>query len=166
MGVHSDPASELRQRGIYVTAPRLAVLRAVGAQPHIAAEHVVQAVRTEIGAVSRQAVYDTLNTLTEHGLLRRIQPIGSPARYEDRTADNHHHLVCRTCGTVVDVDCAVGARPCLTADDDHGFDIDEADVTYWGYCPDCRHDTTQPIPPSHHQPHHQPHHPPHQQGET
>lgn len=148
--MHPDPAALLRERSIYVTAPRLAVLRAVGAQPHIAAEAVVQAVRAEIGSVSRQAVYDTLNTLTEHGLLRRIQPIGSPARYEDRTADNHHHLVCRSCGKVVDIDCAVGARPCLTAGDDHGFDIDEADVTYWGYCPDCRHGAAEPVPPSHH----------------
>lgn len=134
-----DPATSLREQGIYVTAPRLAVLRAVADQPHATAEELVRVVRDQIGSVSRQSVYDTLNTLTDRGLLRRIQPIGSSARYEARTGDNHHHLVCRSCGRVVDVDCAVGERPCLAASDHHGFDIDEADVTYWGYCPDCQH---------------------------
>ncbi len=137
-----DPAAALRQRGLSVTAQRLAVLRAVATQPHATADAVEQAVRAEIGAISRQAVYDALHTLTRHGLLRRIEPMGSPARYETRTGDNHHHLICRSCGRVVDVDCAVGARPCLTANDDHGFVIDEAEVTYWGLCPDCRHDPT------------------------
>lgn len=134
----TDPAAALRAQGVYVTAQRLAVLRAVAARPHATAESLVEAVRAEIGTVSRQAVYDTLNTLTERGLLRRIQPMGSPARYEDRTADNHHHLVCRSCGRLVDVDCAVGERPCLTPSDDHGFEIDEAEIIYWGHCPDCR----------------------------
>lgn len=133
-----DPAAALRAHGIYVTAQRLAVLRAVRAQPHATADAVVQTVRDEIGTVSRQAVYDTLNTLTDLGVLRRIQPMGSPARYETRAGDNHHHLICRSCGLVEDVDCAVGARPCLTASDDHGFEIDEAEVIYWGVCPACQ----------------------------
>jgi Fur family ferric uptake transcriptional regulator len=133
-----DPAAALREHGIYVTAQRLAVMHAVAAAPHGTADAIVQAVRDEIGAVSRQAVYDTLNTLTTLGLLRRIQPMGSPARYENRTGDNHHHVICRTCGRVEDVDCAVGSRPCLTANDDHGFAIDEAEVVYWGDCPTCR----------------------------
>lgn len=128
----------LRAHGIYVTAQRLAVLRAVHQTPHITADEVLQGVRAEIGAISRQSVYDTLNTLSDRGLLRRIQPMGSPARFEDRTGDNHHHLVCRVCGRVVDVDCAIGARPCLAASDDHGFEIDEAEVLHWGRCPECR----------------------------
>jgi Fur family ferric uptake transcriptional regulator len=135
--VLSDPATALRAQGIYVTAQRLAVLRAIDAQPHAAADTVIRSVRDEIGAVSRQSVYDTLNTLTDLGLLRRIQPMGSPARYESRTGDNHHHLICRACGRVEDVDCVVGMRPCLTASDDHGFTIDEAEVIFWGTCPDC-----------------------------
>lgn len=132
-----DPTQLLRDHGLHVTAPRLAVLRAVTAHPHSTADTVVDAVRAEIGTVSRQAVYDTLNVFADKGLLRRIQPMGSPARFECRVGDNHHHLICRQCGTVVDIDCAVGARPCLTADDDHGFVIDEAEVLYWGRCPDC-----------------------------
>jgi Fur family ferric uptake transcriptional regulator len=132
------PADLLRQHGLQVTAQRLAVLRAVAARPHGTADDVAEAVRTEIGAISRQAVYDALAALVDKGLLRRIQPAGSPTRYERRVGDNHHHLVCRTCGRVDDVDCAVGARPCLEAADDHGYEIDEAEVVYWGRCPACR----------------------------
>jgi len=134
----SDPAAVLRQHGLQVTAQRLAVLRAVAIQPHGTADDIEEVVRAEIGAISRQAVYDALGTLTENGLIRRIQPARSAARYEDRVDDNHHHLVCRSCGRTVDVDCAVGSRPCLDAADDHGFTIDEAEVIYWGYCPTCQ----------------------------
>lgn len=133
----ADPADLLRQHGIQVTAQRLAVLRAVSAQPHITADAVAEVVRAEIGAISRQSVYDALGVLVEKGLLRRIQPVGSPARFENRVGDNHHHLICRICGRVVDVDCAVGSAPCLTAADDQGFEIDEAEVAYWGRCPEC-----------------------------
>ena len=138
--MHADPANLLREKGIYVTGPRLAVLRVVGAQPHATAEDLLQVVRGEIGSISRQSVYGTLNTLTGFNLLRRIQPMGSPARYETRTGDNHHHLICRRCGCVEDVDCAVGERPCLTASEAHGFDVHEAEVIYWGHCPNCRQD--------------------------
>lgn len=127
----------MRQHGLQVTAQRLAVLRAVAAHPHSAADDIDKVVRAELGAVSRQAVYDALGTLTEKGLLRRIQPAGSPARYEDRVGDNHHHLICRTCNRMVDVDCAVGYTPCLTAADDSGYEIDEAEVIFWGRCPQC-----------------------------
>ena len=120
-----------------MTAQRLAVLRAVSGQPHITADAVAEAVRSEIGAISLQSVYDALSLLVAEGLIRRIQPSGSAARFEDRVGDNHHHLICRTCGRVVDVDCAVGAAPCLTAIDDRGYEIDEAEVAYWGRCPDC-----------------------------
>jgi Fur family ferric uptake transcriptional regulator len=120
-----------------VTAQRLAVLRAVAAQPHIPADAVAEAVRAEIGAISLQSVYDALGVLAAEGLIRRIQPAGSTARFEDRVGDNHHHLICRTCGRMVDVDCAVGAAPCLTAIDDRGYEIEEAEVVYWGRCPDC-----------------------------
>ncbi len=133
-----DLAALLRQHGVQVTAQRLAVLRAVSGRPHGTADDVEEVVRADIGAISRQAVYDALGTLTEKGIIRRIQPARSPARYEDRVDDNHHHLVCRTCGRTVDVDCAVGSRPCLEAADDHGFTIDEAEVIYWGTCPACR----------------------------
>ena len=132
-----DPAQALRDRGIQVTAQRLAVLRVVSEHPHTSADAVADAVRTEIGAISLQSVYDALNLLVTEGLIRRIQPAGSPARFEDRVGDNHHHLVCRVCGRVVDVDCAVGAAPCLSASNDHGYEIDEAEVAYWGRCPDC-----------------------------
>lgn len=128
----------LRDRGVQVTAQRLAVLRAVSSRPHGTADDIEDLVRSEIGAISRQAVYDALGILTEKGLIRRIQPARSPARYEDRIDDNHHHLVCRSCGLTIDVDCAVGAKPCLQPSDDHGFTIDEAEVVYWGCCPDCR----------------------------
>ncbi len=133
-----DPAALLRAHGLHVTAQRLAVLRAVADRPHGTADTVVDAVRADIGSISKQSVYDALGVLTDRGVIRRIQPLGSPARYEDRVGDNHHHLVCRGCGTVLDVDCAVGAVPCLTAADDHGFEIDEAEVLYWGRCPACR----------------------------
>ena len=133
----TDPAGILRQRGIQVTAQRLAVLRAVSSQPHITADAVAEAVRAEIGAISLQSVYDALGVLVAERLIRRIQPAGSPARFEDRVGDNHHHLICRVCGRVVDIDCAVGSAPCLTASDDNGYEIDEAEVAYWGRCPDC-----------------------------
>jgi Fur family ferric uptake transcriptional regulator len=132
-----DPHELLRRHGLQVTAQRLAVLRAVSERPHATTDEVVRGVRAEIGAVSRQAVYDALAAFTAQRLLRRIEPAGSPARYETRTGDNHHHLICRTCQRTVDVDCAVGHAPCLTAGDDAGFEIDEAEVIYWGRCPDC-----------------------------
>ena len=133
----TDPSEILRDRGLRVTAQRLAVLRTVSTTPHVTADAVAQTVRGEIGSVSVQAVYDALAILTEKGLLRRIQPAGSPARYENRVGDNHHHLICRVCERMVDVDCAVGDAPCLTAVEDSGFEIDEAEVVYWGRCPDC-----------------------------
>src|SRR5215813_13614568 len=133
----ADLAELLRQHGLQVTAQRLAVLRAVSGQPHITADHVAEVVRAEIGAISLQSVYDALSVLVADGLIRRIQPAGSAARFEDRVGDNHHHLICRICGRVVDVDCAVGAAPCLKAVDDKGYEIDEAEVAYWGRCPDC-----------------------------
>ena len=132
-----SPETVLRESGLQVTAQRLAVLRAVSEHPHATADDVLEAARAEIGAISRQSVYDTLGLLAEKGLVRRIQPVGSPALFEDRVADNHHHLVCRTCATVIDVDCAVGETPCLTAADRMGFVVDEAEVTYWGHCPQC-----------------------------
>jgi len=135
--VIADPADLLRQHGIQVTAQRLAVFRAVSAQPHITADGVAEVVRTEIGAISRQSVYDALGTLADNGLIRRIQPAASPARFEDRIGDNHHHVICRVCGRMADVDCAVGSAPCLTAADDMGYEIDEAEVIYWGRCPEC-----------------------------
>ena len=137
METPADPAQMLRQHGLQVTAQRLAVMRAVSKSPHGTADDIEVVVRSEIGAISRQAVYDALGTLTDKGLIRRIQPARSPARYEDRIDDNHHHLVCRACGRMVDVDCAVGDRPCLAASDDQGFAIDEAEVIYWGRCPEC-----------------------------
>lgn len=133
-----DPAKPLREHGVQVTAQRLAVLRAVSARPHCTADGVAEAVRAEIGAISRQAVYDALGVLAEKGIIRRIQPAGSAALYENRVGDNHHHLICRTCGKTVDVDCAVGDMPCLTPADASGYQIDEAEVIYWGTCPDCR----------------------------
>ena len=139
--MNEDAERLLRRHGLQVTAQRLAVLRAVSIHPHATADELADDVRGSIGSISRQAVYDTLGMLVERGLARRIQPAGSSARYEDRVGDNHHHLVCRTCGVMVDVDCAVGEAPCLTADDDHGFAIEEAEVIYWGYCPGCRNQT-------------------------
>jgi Fur family transcriptional regulator, stress-responsive regulator len=127
----------LREHGLHATAQRIAVLRAVSDRPHSTADDIYSVVHDEIGAISRQAVYDALSVLTSKGLFRRIQPAGSSARYENRVGDNHHHLVCRACGEMVDVDCAVGETPCLTADDDAGYEIDEAEVVYWGRCPSC-----------------------------
>ena len=132
-----DVPQLLRGAGLRVTRPRSEVLASVYAWPHADTDSLIRAVRSTLPGVSHQAVYDSLRTLTEAGLVRKIQPAGSVARYEARVGDNHHHLVCRTCGTVVDVDCAVGEVPCLTAADDQGFVIDEAEVTYWGLCPSC-----------------------------
>ena len=133
----SNPAALLRERGIQVTAQRLAVLRAVATEPHVTADRVAEIVRSEIGAISLQSVYDALGMLVGEGLIRRIQPAGSPARFEDRVGDNHHHLICRSCGRVVDIDCPIGSAPCLKILDDKGYEIDEAEVAYWGRCPDC-----------------------------
>jgi Fe2+ or Zn2+ uptake regulation protein len=135
--VSADPADVLRRHGILVTAQRLAVLRAVAGQPHITADGVAEVARGEIGAISLQSVYDALGVLVAEGLVRRIQPAGSPARFEARVGDNHHHVICRVCGRTADVDCAVGSAPCLTAVDDRGYEIDEAEVIYWGRCPEC-----------------------------
>jgi Fe2+ or Zn2+ uptake regulation protein len=132
-----DQAALLRRHGVQVTAQRLAVLRAVSNRPHSTAADIGIAVRAEIGAISLQAVYDALGALTDKGMIRRIEPAGSPARYEDRVGDNHHHLICRACGRTVDVECAVGDAPCLSAADNSGYEIDEAEVIYWGRCPDC-----------------------------
>jgi Fe2+ or Zn2+ uptake regulation protein len=134
---HAHDIALLRARRLHVTAQRLGVLRALSARPHSTADELYRLVRAELGTVSRQAVYDALATLTDRGLLRRIEPAGSPARYEDRVGDNHHHLVCRTCGRMVDVDCAVGEAPCLSPQDGAGYEIDEAEVIYWGRCRDC-----------------------------
>ncbi len=143
-GQTSDTTELFRQHGVQVTAQRLAVLRAVSAKPHARTDEIEEIVRREIGAVSRQAVYDALGILTDKGLIRRIQPARSAARYEQRVDDNHHHLVCRCCGATEDVDCAVGRTPCLNASEDHGFIVDEAEVIYWGVCPDCQRDSTVP----------------------
>jgi Fur family transcriptional regulator, stress-responsive regulator len=131
------PAEELRGAGLRVTAARVALLETVRRGDHLGVEAIAAGVRDRVGHVSLQAVYDALHALTEAGLVRRIEPAGSPARFEGRVGDNHHHVVCRSCGAVADVDCAVGEAPCLTASDDHGFAIAEADVTYWGLCPAC-----------------------------
>ncbi|MEV0070727.1 MULTISPECIES: Fur family transcriptional regulator [unclassified Amycolatopsis] len=133
----TDPADRLRGVSLRVTKQRTAVLHAVAQRPHTDVEAVVRAVRSELGAVSTQAVYDILAALGEVGLVRRIEPAGSPARFEVRTGDNHHHVVCRRCGAVADIDCAVGERPCLAPASTNGFVIDEAEVTYWGLCPSC-----------------------------
>ena len=127
----------LRGAGLRVTRPRVAVLNAVYAYPHADTERIIGATREDLGGVSHQAVYDVLRTLTDARLVRRIEPAGSVARYESRVGDNHHHMVCRSCGAIADVDCAVGVTPCLTASDDHGYAIDEAEVIYWGRCPSC-----------------------------
>ena len=133
----TDYAEQLRGADLRVTRPRVAVLEAVHANPHADTETIFGAVRTGLPEVSRQAVYDVLNALTAVGLVRRIQPAGSVARYESRVGDNHHHVVCRSCGVIVDVDCAIGEAPCLTPSDHNGFLLDEAEVIYWGLCPDC-----------------------------
>ena len=132
-----DYRQMLRDAALRVTRPRLAVLAAVHGNPHVDTDQVIGLVRADLGDVSHQAVYDVLRALTGAGLVRRIQPSGSVARYESRVGDNHHHVVCRSCGTIADVDCAVGEAPCLHASDDHGFLIDEAEVIYWGLCPEC-----------------------------
>lgn len=132
-----EPERLLRENGIQVTAQRLAVLRAVSRRPHGTAEAIAKDVRAEIGSISRQAVYDTLGILVEKGLVRRIQPAGSPARYEDRVGDDHHHIICRSCGKTVDVDGAQSRTPALTAEAASGFRIEEAEVIFWGTCPDC-----------------------------
>ncbi|MGI8522958.1 MAG: Fur family transcriptional regulator [Nocardioides sp.] len=136
MAPPGDPTSLLRQAGLRVTRPRVAVLTALEHRPHASCDEVIRAVRA-VGTLSTQAGYDVLNTLADRGLVRRIQPAGSVARYELRIGDNHHHLVCRSCGSVTDVDCAVGETPCLVPGDDGGFTVDEAEVTYWGICPSC-----------------------------
>src|ERR1700761_3876420 len=127
----------LRDAGLRVTRPRLAALTAVFDRPHADTASLIEIVREDLGEVSPQAVYDVLRALTEAGLVRRIEPAGDVARYESRVADNHHHVICRGCGAIADVDCAVGDTPCLTASETHGFTIDEAEVIYWGTCPEC-----------------------------
>ncbi|ONH30447.1 transcriptional repressor [Pseudofrankia asymbiotica] len=127
----------LRGAGLRVTRPRMAVLGAVFAHAHADTDSIIGVVRRELPEVSHQAVYDSLHALTAARLVRRIQPAGSVARYESRVGDNHHHVVCRSCGDIADVDCAVGEAPCLTASDDRGYSIDEAEVNYWGLCPAC-----------------------------
>ena len=133
-----DDDALLRRHGLQVTAQRLAVLRAVAAQPHATADAIAESVRDQLGTISRQAVYDALGLLVDRGILRRIEPAGSPARYEDRVGDNHHHLVCRSCGRLEDVDCAIGEAPCLVPIDAASFEVHEAEVLYWGTCPGCR----------------------------
>jgi Fur family transcriptional regulator, stress-responsive regulator len=133
----SELERRLRDGGLRGTRPRLAVLRVMHANPHLGTEAIIRLVRAELGSVSHQAVYDVLRALTEAGLLRRIQPAGSVALYEARVGDNHHHLVCRICGDIQDVACAISPAPCLTASNDAGFEIDEAEVVYWGRCPTC-----------------------------
>ena len=132
-----EAARALREHGLHVTPQRIAVLEAVSSHQHATADSVIDLVRSSIGTVSRQAVYDSLSALVDAGILRRIEPAGSPARYETRVGDNHHHVVCRACGSLADVDCALGDTPCLTAANDQGFVIDEAEVVYWGTCPQC-----------------------------
>ena len=133
----TDVENALRGAALRVTRPRVSVLTALYEHPHADTDTVIRAVREDLGDVSHQAVYDVLRALTGAGLIRRIEPSGSVARYESRVGDNHHHVVCRSCGSIADVDCAVGDTPCLIASDDHGFTIDEAEVTYWGLCPTC-----------------------------
>ena len=139
-----DDATDLRSAGLRVTAARLAILEAVRSGNHLDAEHIARGVRERVGHVSTQAVYDALHALTRAGLLRRIEPAGSPARYEVRVGDNHHHLVCRSCGEVTDIDCVVGEAPCLAPSRSHGYVIDEAEVVFWGVCPQCRAENSHP----------------------
>ena len=134
----STPAAQLRSAGLRVTAPRVAVLETLATHPHADADAVLALVRERLGAASVQGVYDVLNVLTARGILQRIEPAGHPARYEVRVGDNHHHVVCRSCGAVGDVDCATGHAPCLVPSSTHGFTIDTAEVIYWGTCPACR----------------------------
>jgi Fe2+ or Zn2+ uptake regulation protein len=140
MASAADTARRLRDAGLRVTAPRLAVLDVLAAYPHATADVVARLARAKIGKVSTQAVYDVLAACADVGLVRRIEPAGSPARFETRTGDNHHHLVCRSCGLTTDVDCAIGARPCLAPSDDAGYLLDEAEVVFWGLCPSCQRD--------------------------
>ena len=144
----SDFEAQLRAASLRVTRPRLAVLSALRDHPHVDTETVITLVRTDLPKVSHQAVYDVLRALTEAGLVRRIQPAGANARYESRVGDNHHHVVCRSCGAIADVDCAVGHSPCLTASNDGGFAVDEAEVVFWGTCPDCAAENTAIDPPA------------------
>ena len=137
-----DPESQLRAVSLRVTRPRLAVLAALRDHPHVDTETVIALVRADLPTVSHHAVNDVLRALTDVGLVRRIQPAGATVRYESRVGDNHHHVVCRSCGAIADVDCAVGHAPCLTASHDHGFTVDEAEVVYWGTCPGCATDRT------------------------
>ncbi len=138
----SDFEARLRAVSLRVTRPRLAVLAVLRDHPHVDTEKVIELVRVDHPTVSHQTVYDVLRALTDAGLVRRIQPAGATARYESRVGDNHHHVVCRSCGAIADVDCAVGHTPCLTASDDHGFMVDEAEVVYWGTCPACAAERT------------------------
>ena len=154
MAPHPTPDAMLREAGLRVTRPRLAVLHALRDHAHADTESIIGAVRSNLGDVSQQAVYNVLRALTAAGLLRRIQPSGHVARYETRVGDNHHHVVCRTCGAIADVDCAVGEAPCLDPADGAGFAIDEAEVVYWGTCPDCLSTRTTPIPPIDHEENH------------
>lgn len=140
----SEFETQLRAASLRVTRPRLAVLAALRDHPHVDTDTVISLVRAELPAVSHQTVYDVLRALSVAGVVRRIQPAGATARYEARVGDNHHHVVCRSCGAIADVDCAVGHAPCLTASDDHGFVVDEAEVVYWGTCPDCAAESTSP----------------------
>lgn len=140
MASEADVAQRLRQAGLRVTGPRLAVLAVLAEHPHATADTVARLVRITHRAVSTQAVYDVLAACADAGLVRRIEPAGSPARFETRTGDNHHHLVCRSCGRTTDVDCIVGGRPCLTPGSDAGYLIEEAEVVFWGTCPRCQHD--------------------------
>ncbi len=139
-----DRVAAVRAAGLRVTAPRVAVLAEVFERKHVTADQVAQSVRNQLGTISTQAVYDVLGALTRADLIRRIEPAGSPARYEARVGDNHHHAVCRSCGAITDVDCIAGAAPCLSPDDAGGFVIDEAEVTFWGLCPACQ-TTSHPI---------------------
>ena len=147
-----DKAALLRQHGVQVTAQRLAVLRAVSERPHSTADDIDKVVRAELGAISRQAVYDALGTLTDVASSAASSPPARRPATRTGSGDNHHHLICRTCGRMVDVDCAVGDTPCLTAADDSGYEIDEAEVIYWGRCPECLGASDPPQPASTHQP--------------
>jgi Fur family ferric uptake transcriptional regulator len=139
----TELADLLRQHGVQVTVQRIAVLRVVSSQPHITADGVAEVVRAELGVISKQAVYDAVGILVERGLIRRMHA-GSPARYEDRVGDNHHHLVCRSCNHMVDINCAVGFTPCLSPSESMGYEIDEAEVIYWGHCSDCLAEPSKP----------------------
>ncbi|MGZ6717715.1 MAG: Fur family transcriptional regulator [Solirubrobacteraceae bacterium] len=144
-GGWTDIPATLRGAGLRVTAARVAVLSEIQAGQHLTADQVAAEVRIRIGAISTQAVYDVLSALTRAGLLRRIEPAGSPTRYETRVGDNHHHVVCRSCGTIADVDCVIGERPCLSPSEAGGFIVDEAEVTFWGMCPKCQTVSEAPV---------------------